>query len=437
MGLLFWAGLLAASAASAQQYALVPVSGNTSIGGTLDPYATNGLASSSGGNWLTGFRNPGLPVLGTSSFFPAPTPMSDRLWLRAEALYWATEAMNTPALVTTSRDGTAREQAGVLGLPTTQTLFGGDLNDSATPGARIEAGLFLTPAGAFGIQGEVFGLAEQDDGFSGGSDRLILARPFFDSSRDLETAQLIDFPDIVDGTLSVDSRSDLRSLMLVGRAALCPTCGGNCVNCQNTDRVDWLIGFRHLRLRDDLTFREDLTSLVPNVDGQIRLDESFSTRNEFNGLQLGVIYKANLNRVWLESLLRVAVGNNNQRIAINGSTTLTELDDTETLPGGLLAQTSNIGTFERDQFTMVPEIGVTLGVRIFKHLHGTVGYSLLYFPSVVRAGDAIDTDINSNLIPPPLNLPGEPLMGSARPRQQFIESDYWAQGLSLGAQLQF
>jgi hypothetical protein len=66
-------------------------------------------------------------------------------------------------------------------------------------------------------------------------------------------------------------------------------------------------------------------------------------------------------------------------------------------------------------------------------MHATAGYSLVYLPAVVRAGDQIDTDINPNLLAPPL----DPFTGAARPQFRYIESDYYAQGLSLGLQLQF
>ena len=82
---------------------------------------------------------------------------------------------------------------------------------------------------------------------------------------------------------------------------------------------------------------------------------------------------------------------------------------------------------------MIPELGLTLGVRITSWFHATVGYSLLYFPNVVRAGDQIDRSVNPNLIPEPNN----PVTGSLRPQFSFVETDYWAQGISFGGQFQF
>ncbi|MFG0262805.1 MAG: BBP7 family outer membrane beta-barrel protein, partial [Novipirellula sp. JB048] len=94
---------------------------------------------------------------------------------------------------------------------------------------------------------------------------------------------------------------------------------------------------------------------------------------------------------------------------------------------------SNIGSYRKKEFTMIPELGVTLGFRVTSWFHGTLGYSLLYFPNVVRAADQIDVHVNPNLIPEP----SSPVAGSLRPRFGWVESDYWAHGLSFGGQVQF
>lgn len=412
---------------------------------SIDPYATGGYAGTA-----PGYGNPitnvfsasptwfgsqpsaggygGLPPLGPLIDVPPAT----RLWLRGEYLRWWTEGMSTPVLATTSPAGTPSGDAGVLGLGTTQALFGGDpINEGATNGMRFRGGFFLTPAAAFGIEGEYFALAEQNDSFFQGPGGDILARPYFDPTRDREASQLIEYSPLQEGSLNISSETNLRSMLLAGRASLCPTCGGNCIACRNNDRVDWIVGYRRIRLEDELAFVENVQHL-DDATSRVLMDR-FHTKNEINALQLGVTYQADLKRVWLESMLRVAVGQNKQSVGISGSTTLTDGGVSNDYAGGFLAQTTNAGSYRRDQFTMVPEIGVTLGIRVFDWLHGTVGYNLLYLPSVVRAGDQIDLDINSTLLAPPPTSP----TGSQRPQFNFIESDYYAHGLSLGLQLQF
>ncbi|WP_146525153.1 BBP7 family outer membrane beta-barrel protein [Novipirellula artificiosorum] len=386
-----------------------------------DPYAMSSYNSQA--NWL-----PQMPS------FSLPT-VSDRLYWRAEYLAWRADGMETPPLVTTSPAGTPQNQAGILGMSGTSVLFGGnEINNDIANGFRTRAGLWLTAQGTWGIEAEYFMLNGDNDSYSAsGSGAPILARPFFDTTNDRQTAQLVSFPGLVNGSVAVGSDSDLKSFLINARASMLPIYPTICPPDGAQDRVDWIIGYRYLELDDRLGVTENLESQVPSAPGTIALSEAFETQNQFNGLQLGVVYQANFNRAWLESMLRVGVGNNKQKVSISGSTAITELGVTDTYSGGLLAQTSNIGTYERTDFSMVPEIGLTLGFRFTRCLHGTIGYSLIYFPNVVRAGDQIDTRVNPNLIPEP-NLP---ISGSQHPAFSFVETDYWAQGLSLGGELRF
>ncbi|WP_345683887.1 BBP7 family outer membrane beta-barrel protein [Novipirellula caenicola] len=398
--------------------------------GSFDPYsaqASAGAGSSfSGGNLLS------FPSVG--GFVPnMQQRIADRLWIRGEYLYWEASGMDTPPLATTSPDGTPQASAGILGESGTTVLFGnGELNDGGHSGFRGRAGFWITPQGSFAIEGEYFGLFGDGDSYAAAGDGTpILARPFFDTTTNREAAQLVSYGNVVSGALRIDSDTDLQSAMVNVRAALMPTYMG--YNSGEPDRVDWIIGYRNLQLEDRLSFSESLSSQVVGEPDTTVRSEQFHTENRFNGLQLGMIHQATFDRAWLESTMRVAVGTNSQRVNISGSTTLTDNGVAESYPGGLLTQTSNIGSYREDEFTMIPELGVTLGVRVTSWLHATVGYSLLYFPNVVRAGDQIDPTVNSNLIPEP----STPVTGSRRPQYRFVETDYWAQGIHFGGQLQF
>ena len=410
--------------------------------GAMDPYATNqwtqpitGLRPF-GGYFADRFSGTGW----NPNFIPQmPGYAGDqagRLWLRTDYLHWWTEGMETPPLVTTSTAGTAQNVAAVLGESNTSVLYGGQqINGDSVNGLRFRGGFWLTPTRAYGIESEFFALENQDDRYVGFSDGTnIIGRPFFDIANGRETAQLVSFPAVAAGSVTVESDTDLKSFMLAGRAALnppraSPVCQYNACD----DRIDWLVGYRYVDLDEQLRFTENIDSLLVGAPGSIAIGESFRTQNEFNGLQLGVAYQANFNRMWLESLLRVAVGYNTQRVTIAGNTALTEAGITDQFNGGLLAQRTNIGTHERDQFSMIPEIGLTLGYRIRSWLHATAGYTVMYYPSVVRPGDQIDRDVNPNLLAPEV----VPFTGALRPGFRFIESDYVAHGLSLGAEFRF
>ncbi len=129
----------------------------------------------------------------------------------------------------------------------------------------------------------------------------------------------------------------------------------------------------------------------------------------------------------------MALGTNAQTVTIAGSTVLTEAGVPETYPGGLLTQRSNIGSYERNEFLLSPELGATLGFHVTPRFSLNVGYSFVYISNVVRAGDQIDRDVNPGLIPIEVN----PLTGPLRPQFLFRQSDFFAHGVTAGADLRF
>ncbi len=387
-----------------------------------DPYATVGVPSQA-------------PWTGLS-LIPAQAPTQDRVWYRIEYLRWKTDGMDVPALVTTSPAGTPQNQAGVLGQPDTSVLFGaGELNGSAVNGIRTNSGYWFR-GGRWALETEFFKLARQNDAFARSSDgSVILARPYFNVLTGAQDAFQIAYPGSTSGALQVFSDTKLRSFMINGRVAMLPR-GPVCDPCGQPvpqDQLSLLIGYRYAKLEDRLSFAHNRDTLPPAAARSEVVSEAFETRNDFGGLQLGFVHQKNFRRVWLESMVRVAVGNNRQRAYIRGTTTITDGAGTSNNVGGVLAQRTNTGVFKRNRFTMLPEVGLTLGIRATDRLHATIGYSVFYLPNVIRAGDLVDTDANPNLFPPET----VPFSGALRPRFRFIDSDYYAHGLNVGGEFRF
>jgi hypothetical protein len=72
-----------------------------------------------------------------------------------EYLLWWMKGMELPALATTSPNGTAQDQAGVLGAPGTTNLFGGNsVNTSPRSGGRFVAGAWLDNEQNMGLEAE-------------------------------------------------------------------------------------------------------------------------------------------------------------------------------------------------------------------------------------------------------------------------------------------
>lgn len=363
-------------------------------------------------------------------------PYRGRMFIRGEYLGWQMDAMDTPPLVTTNPAGTPQNQSGFIGGTDTSTLFGGELNDSFRNGFRVRGGWYVDPSRFWAIGGDYYELFGSGDSFTASSDGSgRLARPFYDIVGGQETAQFTSFPGLVRGDISVNSDTKLRSfgINLQADAVNPPNHPSQTANgCAREPRVDWIIGYRNVLLEDKLQFSENLTALVP-PGGSVNLRESFETENQFQGLELGFVREVPFGRWWFETTSRVAVGNNSQRVKIAGNTRLVEAGVAETFPGGLYAQRTNIGTYERNRFTVVPELGATIGFHVGPRFSLNAGYTFVYISNVVRAGDQIDTDINPGLLPVEVN----PLNGPLRPRFIFRETDFYAHGLTVGGDFRF
>jgi len=357
-------------------------------------------------------------------------------WVSVEYLNWYQNGMETPALVTTSPVSTAQNLAGVL--PAATTLFGGNddiLNDRMN-GTRVRFGWWFANNPDVGIEGEYLGFGTRTESFdrqSNGS--LILARPFYNAVTGLEDSELVSFPGTVSGRVRTTATSKLDGAAVRFRRLLCCSsdCGFSPIACgpvPTQSRIDATLGWRFFQLKESLGIQEDLTSLRTSAPGSFILNDNFRTRNQFNGAELGVHWMGRRGYWSLDMLMRMGLGNTRQEVIINGTTQATQNGNTTTSNGGLLAQRTNSGTFERNQFGVVPELGTTLGYQVTQRMRLTAGYSFIYWSNVVRPGDQIDTTVNPNLLPP--ENPTQTAF--LNPRFTFQDSDYWVQGLSLGGE---
>jgi hypothetical protein len=360
-------------------------------------------------------------------------------WTNAELLFWGIKDSRVPPLVTTSAPGTT--PAGALG-PGTAVLFGGDKPDTEDfMGARFGGGFWLDPCHTLALEGNFFFLASRSNNFVNGSTGLpILARPFFDS-RGFENAQLVAFPNMVQGTVAVASSSSLW-----GAEANVRWHGWDgCAFCGTNYRIDLLGGLRYLELEERLAITEALfvppgaTARGAAGPAGIFVFDRFKTRNQFYGAQVGAEAELKHGCWFLDVTAKIGLGNVHQRADINGSTTFTAVGvSSSTAAGGLLAQPTNIGAYSHDRLAFLPEFGLKLGYQITDHLRVYLGYNFLYLNNVARPGDQIDRTINVTQIPNITSPPtGEPVVGVRRPVFVFRQTDFWAQGANIGLEFRY
>ena len=126
--------------------------------------------------------------------------------------------------------------------------------------------------------------------------------------------------------------------------------------------------------------------------------------------------------------MRLGVGATKQELDISGQTAVTQAGIKTTSPGGFLAQRTNSGSWNRNRFSLIPQFDISLGYKMTDTWSASVGYSLLYWSQTLRATDQIDPVLNPGLLPPAQ----VPLVGDSRPQGLQHESDYVAQGITIG-----
>ncbi len=364
-----------------------------------------------------------------------PNPNRNRFWVSAEYLLWTVKGQALPPLVTTSANPFGDNPPGAIGQPGTTLLYGDQRVDhQAFSGARIGAGFWFDRCQTWGLDASFFLLARQSSDFVASSNGAMpLFRPFVNSSLfgtglAGNDAELVAFPGLLAGTVQVHSTTALWGFDTNIRRSLLRNCNG---------RLDLLFGYRYLDLEESLQIRESLTALVPitsNTAGdRFLVTDRFSTRNQFNGGQIGVDGEWYFFSRWsLGGFAKLALGNMHESVTINGNTVFAPVGGMPiTQPGGLLAQGSNIGTFTTNHFAVVPEFGVKVGYRITDWCRAYVGYNFLYMSDVMRPGDQIDPRINTAQIARFGQAPGLPI---GPPTVPFRQTDFWAQGVNFGLQ---
>lgn len=324
-------------------------------------------------------------------------------WISVDYLRWKTSGGDLPPLVRTSPDGTPPEQTAVIGLAGT-TLVGGDSGDFTQSGFRIGGGWWLDDCHTRGFELVYAGLPRRRN-----SERLDsqsfphLGRPVIDTGT--EAAMLIAHPSFLTGQVGVDRSSAFHHVEALRRDMLISN------PCR---RIDSLIGLRYASLEDSLLISQSSTYTV--AQGQIlpgterNLFDRFEASNRFQGFVLGLDYTEHIGVLSLHARGTLGLGNNRTEGVIGGQTTVTvpgDPDGPATFAGGLLAQTTNIGTFRRNRFNLMPEAYVGISAKLRYGWELKAGYQMIYWSDAIDTASQVDLNVSQFPPEPPAgNSPG-------------------------------
>jgi hypothetical protein len=408
----------------------MPMPGAPALG-TPAPVVTDGTVLS--GPLVSGPINGG-PIIEGSGGTPfldgvlgGPLP---RLWVSGEFLRWKLRGPHVPALVTIAPVGSP----GTLSDAGTAAVVGGTDGDSDwRDGFRLRAGTWLE-GGQGGIDVGFFWLSQIKDRFAIGSNGDPgVFRPFFNTATGAEDATLVAFVDpvagqVLSGRVAVNGKTDFWGVEANYRTGWSSGLGG---------RFDVLCGYRYVRLRETLDIQSNLTTAIAAgaapAGTQIAIFDSFEGLNQFHGGQVGVVGEWQTGSMTFGLRASIAAGVNLQEVDISGGSSSLAPGATTpvTAAGGLYALPSNIGTYNRTVFSVVPEVGATIGYQVTCSLRLFVGYNVMSMTNVVRAGEQINRNVNGTFIPDPTTGTAAGV-GAPSPLYKHRDSDFYAHGCTAG-----
>jgi hypothetical protein len=326
---------------------------------------------------------------------------------------------------------------GALGQRSTAVLFGQDnLDFGMVSGVRAEAGIFLDSCHHYSIDvgGMVFFPDTIHQVFSSdaGGNPLI-ARPVFNTLVGEERSFVTSVPGTLAGSTAVDYHTELWGFEVNGRV------NGSCTPHLNGEL---LAGFRFARLDEKLTISDELTPLVPgnitflgptnfvNPPSFLTDQDQFHTTNTFYGANLGARLSWDSEWFFVRAGAKLGLGITDQQVHIQGSTSVFSPTGVQTASGGILALPSNIGTYRRTVFGLLPEGSFTIGLNPCAHVRLLAGYSFLWWNNVVRPGNQIDHAVSPAQVPTDVNF--GIANGGNRPVFFFHEQSFWVHTLNFG-----
>jgi hypothetical protein len=205
------------------------------------------------------------------------------------------------------------------------------------------------------------------------------------------------------------------------------------------DRLDWLVGFRHLQFGEGLEFNGVSTPGVgaPPGTSVIRYNDTITALSQFYGPQIGLRSHHEICGIFtFDAIGKLAVGGVVETVNINGHTTF----DTPGRPqrvfnSGILAEPTNSGRSQRGRICFVPELIFNAGVRLAPWARLSVAYDFLYVDQLIRAGDQInpvdDRQVRSS-------AGFDPNARVVDPRgTSFHDTRFWAQGINLSLEFTY
>lgn len=366
-----------------------------------------------------------LAVIGRPSMCAGQTPRGafPKAWISLEYLnLWTRPAPVAFPLVTTG------DAAGLgrLGAPGTHVLLGDEpLGTGPFPGFRATLGGWFGDCEIVGLEISGFATGVRAAHFQAASDAVgnpLLAIPFADvtSGTPQESSLVIAQPGVRRGLISADDASIFGGIEADGLLKL-----GFLPPDPNRQ---WAAvgGLRFITLHEQF----QLSSVTTDMAGVSQnRDDLVAALDSFLGAEFGLRGSRRFNRLTLELTGKAAFGSTWQAQSFYGQSNAPFAPPLGF--GGFFTEPSNTSLAPLQRvYSVVPSARFRIGYDLSQHLRLTASYEGLLWTHIVRPSNELDREIN-------LSQTTGPLVGPARPTAQSRQSDFWAQGFSVGLQVNY
>ncbi len=341
-------------------------------------------------------------------------------WFGAEYLRWKIDGNRLPPLVTAGPSSGPLANVARLDDPSTEILSGGEtVNDDWRDGYRFFGGFWFDCCHNYGIGADYFDIGNDDYEFTSPQNPgIVTGRPFYNTELGEDDVELVSVPNELDGTANVRSTDGFRGAGVTLNKALWRCCDPCCQG--NSSGITMLSGYRYYKYDSNLSITEQLTVLPgttsPLVPGTtFYLQDSFRTRNVFNGGEIGLQTYKKRCWWWMDGMAKVAMGWQRSTVTVDGDTiTNVPGGGISQAAGGLLtSEITNIGRYHDSDFVFIPEFRLGLGACVTRCCSVRAGYNVIIWGDVARAASHLPPDLQVD----PRNLP--PIQNGGGPEPEF------------------
>jgi len=348
--------------------------------------------------------------------FPESCCPHNHWYAGVDFLWWYLRQDDAPPLITTGPVGTT----GKLGEPGVSVLYGGSLRSRHDRfiGVRPTVGYWFDDQHS--VEASAFFLERDSSVFAIKNSTLPLFRPYIradDGQPDAEQfAGLLPSGIVRLGSINVYGRKevfgeDLRFLTQLGESR------------------DWswyaLAGAKFLQFRNRLNLVATGYD-EPELNVLYGVEDDIFTYDRFYGGRLGVRVEYESGCWVVRSTISSGLGANEERIRTYGTRQVQTPLSMDQRPVGLYILRTNTGDGSRWVFDAVPEFTLNIGWSPCDWMRVNLGYTLMLWLDTIRAGNQIDTTLNTN------QIVSENFTGPARPEITWRERLFWIQGINVG-----